>query len=1170
MAQWLRLMQDLPEIQALLKNRESGLNEQLLYGLGDAERAFLLSGLYAQGNDPMLIITVDRQQGEQLQAAMKVFLEEKVYFFPPQEVFPFEVGTQDAQTHCQRMEVLEKLLAQEKILIIAPVEALLKGLMLPDELQQFFLPLEVGQRVEQGKMIEQVVQCGYERVSLVEMSGQFAIRGGIMDLFPYDSVNPFRVEFFGDEVDSIRTFDSATQRSLEKVSQIRIPPAREMLLTEAVRNKGVQSIEQALNKIKQKISGKKSRQDFYHLRNNVAEHLEKFKEGIYFPKWEYYLPYFYPDNGLLVDYLPAASLAVFLEPARMRKRAQDIEGERQKICSTLLAEGGMLPGQVNTYVYFDTLCTKIREKHDVLWMMLLLQQVSIGKPQKTFSLSSRTMTEFHSKMTYLIEEIKYWQKQQCRIVLGAENEAQAKKLHALLRENELGAKNLEELPAAGIYIMRTNQIKGFEISQWKLVVIAAREIFGVHKQKRRRLPKKQETQLSAFTDLSIGDYVVHENHGVGKYLGISTIPVGNTQRDFLFIQYAGEDKLYVPTDQIDKIQKYIGGEEKRPKLYKLGGNEWNRIKSRAKSSVAELAKELLHLYALRQAVEGYAFPSDTSWQREFEDAFLYEETPDQAEAICDVKKDMEISQPMDRLLCGDVGYGKTEVAIRAAFKAVTASKQVAVLVPTTILAQQHYNTFRERFAEYPIVVEMISRFRSPKEQRGILKEVKRGQVDVIIGTHRLIQDDVTFFDLGLLIVDEEQRFGVSHKEKLKNLRANVDVLTLTATPIPRTLYMSLAGARDMSVIKTPPEDRYPIQTYVLEEHDELIKEAIKREVRRQGQVYFVHNRVHDIQDIAGKLSKMLPDIRIGVAHGQMQEEELEGVMLEFYDNQYDLLVCTTIIETGLDIPNVNTLIVHEADKFGLSQLYQLRGRVGRSNRIAYAYLTYKKDKVLTEAAEKRLQAIHEFTEFGSGFKIAMRDLEIRGAGNILGAQQHGHLEAIGFELYCKMLEQAVEELKGEKQEKKMTEPTIDLQIDAYIPAGYIPDEKQKIEAYKRMIAIDTLEEADDVEEELEDRYGDLPEPVIHLLTISRLRLYAKKIGLSTIMAQKNRIYLKFVSGDIRVTHTTIMDLSKAYSGKILFNAGKEPYLAINVANLSIQAILRLIQNILQKIIAVEE
>ncbi len=802
-------------------------------------------------------------------------------------------------------------------------------------------------------------------------------------------------------------------------------------------------------------------------------------------------------SAVFVSYLPAGATTIVDEPARLREQM-----------AKLVKENPECKRRVFAWPELVTAC----QQYNVIYLSLLLQKIPSVQPTEIISITTKGIAPFHRQIDLLISEIKSWQDKRNHIVLFMSNYDKAVNIERNLADEGITAITAQAGPMPlipGAVVIVTGTLSGgFEFPQAKLVVLTEFDIFGRQKKKRRpRVGKEQ--QITYFRDINLGDYVVHVNHGIGKYVGVQTLEVGGVHKDYLHIRYAGDDKLYVPTDQVGLLQKYIGSEGEVPRLSKMGGSDWLKVKTKAKAAVADMAKELIGLYAQRQLQVGYAFGPDTPWQREFEDAFAYEETPDQLQAIAEVKQDMEQPRPMDRLLCGDVGFGKTEVAIRAAFKAVMGGKQVAVLVPTTVLAQQHFQTFTSRFADFGTVVDVISRFRSAREQKATLQKLAQGKVDVLIGTHRILQSDVVFKDIGLLIVDEEQRFGVAQKEKMKKWRANLDVLTLSATPIPRTLHMSLVGARDMSIIETPPEDRFPVQSYVVEYNEEIIREAIVRELKRSGQVYFVYNRVQTIDKIRQRLTEILPDATIKTGHGQMPEELLEQVMLDFYEGRDDVLLCTSIIENGLDVSNANTIIVYDADHFGLSQLYQMRGRVGRSHRMAYAYFTYRQDKVLTEVAEKRLQAIKEFAELGSGFKIAMRDLEIRGAGNLLGREQHGHIVSVGFEMYCRLLDEAVEELKTGKVALPPPEPSIELTIDAYLTGDYISDAMHKIEIYQRIAAVRQEEHLSELLDELIDRFGEPPLPVTNLLGVARIKNLARRLGIRSITERDGRVEIVF-------------------------------------------------------------
>ncbi len=803
-------------------------------------------------------------------------------------------------------------------------------------------------------------------------------------------------------------------------------------------------------------------------------------------------------------------------------------------------------------------------------MEALGKKNELFRPYESININQIAMMSYQGQLDFLIDDIQNKKKQGYKILILSGTRARGERLVKTLREREIESSykdTIEEIQFGEIVITFGNQLKGFEYPDLKLCVISDKDVFGEAKRKlkiRKKSKQKGIGKIKSFAELKPGDYVVHANHGIGIYKGIKQIEAAGHKRDYLDIVYDKGDKLYVPVDQLDLIQKYVGSEGKAPKINKLGGSEWQKAKAKARKSINEIAEDLVKLYAVRSTVKGYRFSKDTEWQKQFEDEFPYEETPDQLTALEEIKADMECDKPMDRLLCGDVGYGKTEVAVRAAFKSVMDGKQVAFLVPTTILAEQHYKNMKKRFSDFPIKIDMVSRFRTAKEQKHTLQRLKEGNVDILIGTHRLVSKDIQFKDLGLLIIDEEQRFGVKQKEKIKQLKKNVDVLTLSATPIPRTLHMSLTGVRDISVIETPPEERYPVQTYVVEQNDQLIRDAILREIGRNGQVYFVYNRVEDIERIADYIKKLVPEASIGIAHGQMAERELEREMMDFMSGEHNVLVCTTIIETGMDIQNVNTIIINDSDKMGLSQLYQLRGRVGRSNRIAYAYLLYTKDKILTEVAEKRLKALRDFTELGSGFKIAMRDLEIRGAGNMMGSSQHGHMASIGYDLYCRMLEDTIKLVKGEIT-KEPVETTVDIKVDAFILPNYIEDEIQKIEIYKKIASIENMDDYKEIEEELEDRYSNIPEAVRNLMDIAYIKSKAKTIFIEEIKETSKEIIFKFVAGDEEYIET-FSRIMQSYRNNIILKFGNEPYFAVKINCIKKENKLEILKEILDDII----
>ena len=974
---------------------------------------------------------------------------------------------------------------------------------------------------------------------MVEGVGQFSIRGGIIDFFsPYNEY-PYRIELFDDEIDSIRTFDIGTQRSIEAVESVLIPPVKEVLILDEYRDAIIESMEKELNEILDRLGKDPRTQE--KVEEKFGSYIGELKNKLHISNMDMIVPYI-PEKYLssILGYLREDALIFVDEPRRIEERASSIREEFLVKYSELLEVGEVLPshGKIN-YEYVDMV--------DGIKKRVYIANTPLSKgvpginPKSLIGFSTKTMQSFHSNVDLLKEELEHYKYRGYKVIIFSGTEERGKRLQDSLMDLGLVATYVEdgyrEIKSNQVFITPGSIGGGFEYTDIKFAFISDGEVFGSSKETRRRKRKAKGDTID-YTDLNIGDYVVHENHGIGQYGGIEQLNIQGVIKDYLTIHYRGNDKLYVPIDQMNLIQKYVGADGIRPKINKLSSPEWARVKQRAKKAVEDLAKDLLELYAKRETSKGFAFSSDTVWQRQFEDSFPYQETEAQIRSIEEIKKDMERNKPMDRLLCGDVGYGKTEVALRAAFKAIMDGKQVAFLVPTTILAQQHYNTIRERFEAFPIKVGMLSRFKTAAEQKYIIDELRRGTMDMVVGTHRLLSKDVVFKDLGLLIIDEEQRFGVKHKETLKKLKENVDVLTLTATPIPRTLHMSLIGIRDMSIIDEPPEERYPVQTYVVEFNEQMIREAILKEIERGGQVYFVYNRVEDIDKMALQLKRLVPEASIVVGHGQMSERELEKVMIDFIDGKYNVLVCTTIIETGLDIPNVNTIIIYNADKMGLSQLYQLRGRVGRTNRVAYAYFTYEKNKVLTEVAEKRLRAIRDFTEFGSGFKIAMRDLEIRGAGNLLGVEQHGHIEAIGYDLYVKFLNQTIKRLKGESVEE-LEDTTIDLNVDGYIPSKYIEDEEQKIEIYKKIAAIRSMDDYRELIDELIDRFGDIPKEVENLMDISYIKNNANSCHMKNIAQLGNVISLEFSSMKY-ISPELIHYLSQEYGKRLEFDLSNTP------------------------------
>jgi len=1076
-----------------------GMKEQLVSGLAGSAKAMTVAALYAELQRPVLFVTHNMFSAQKIAEDLNECLPGSALLFPAGELVVAEAAFSSPDILARRIEVLGKLAAGFRGIVVAPYAGIRRFLPPKDALNEARLTLRTGLEIPMDTVVARLDLLGFERADRVEKPGDMSVRGGILDVYPLTADHPFRIEWFGDEIESIRLFTVAEQRSIEKLSEVEILPCREIFADERRFKNAAQHAYERLEEQLQRMPDRKARQ---RLEETILHEIGQLRECRYFQDIFKYVSFLYPERHTLYDYFPPDTIMLVDEPIRLMETARQMDRDEAEMAADMLEGGRFLPAFALSKPYDSLFHTK---PFPTVYLSLFLRQIPQTMPQNIVNFICRTMQNFHSQMNVLKTEMERWEKTGMRVVIMAGSEERAERIKRVLQDYRI------PLPE----IIEGRLQAGFEFPSLKLAVITEGEIFTQKQRKVRRTERQFENaeRIKSYLELKPGDYVVHVNHGIGRFTGIGTLEVGGIHKDYLHIQYAGGDRLSVPIDQIDLVQKYVGAEDKEPKLNKLGGTDWQRAKSKARKSVADIADELIKLYAERQSSPGYAFAKDTPYQAEFEAMFPYEETPDQLRAIREIKASMEQPKPMDRLLCGDVGYGKTEVAIRAAFKAAIEGKQVAVLVPTTILAQQHYETFRERFSGFPLTIHVLSRFRSRKEQQETIKGLRNGTVDIVIGTHRLLSKDVQFKDLGLLIVDEEQRFGVSHKEKLKRLKANVDVLTLTATPIPRTLHMSLLGVRELSIIETPPENRFPVQTYVVEYSPSLVREAIERELARNGQVYFLYNRVQGIHQMAEQISALVPDARVAVAHGQMGELELEKTILDFLDGEYDVLVSTTIIETGVDIPNVNTLIVYDADKMGLSQLYQLRGRVGRSNRIAYAYLTYQRDKVLTEASEKRLQAIKEFTELGSGFKIAMRDLAIRGAGNLLGAEQHGFIASVGFDLYTQMLAEEIRIRKAELGEAAAEEPKewpvqIDLNIDAYLPSSYIYDSMQKIEVYKKTAAVASLQEADELLEELKDRFGDPPPEVANLLFIARLKVYGREYGIESITEKGDDIHIR--------------------------------------------------------------
>lgn len=1078
MKAFLTPLQGLAEFEQIKEKSKTNKGILQVSGCMESQKSHLMYGL--SGIAPYrLILAEDERRAREIYEDYR-FYDRKVYSYPAKDLLFFQADIHGNLLIRQRMKVIKALLEEKELTVVTSIDGCMDFLESLEKIKEQLIHYESDSTVDIEQLKNQLVALGYERVGQVEMPGQFSVRGGIVDIYCLTEENPWRIELWGDEIDSIRSFDPESQRSLENLEELTIYPA--------------------------------------------VEHIGD------------------KDMVSFLDYFPEERTIIFLdEPNRLTEKGGAVEEEYRQSRMHREEKGSRnLPE--NWLCSFEQLQKELNKRNCISVCALEPKQAG-WKVREKFYLEVKSISAYNNSFELLVKDLHQYKKQGYRIALLSGSRTRAERLAKDLQEEGLaafyGQDYDREICPGEIMVGYGHAKKGFEYPLIKFAVMTESDIFGQEQKKKKKKKNYSGSRIQDFAELSVGDFVVHEKHGLGIYRGIEKVEVDRIVKDYIKIEYRGGSNLYIPATQLDCLQKYSGADaSKAPKLNKLGTQEWNKTKSKVRGAVKNIAKELVELYAVRQEKEGYVCGPDTVWQREFEEMFPYEETEDQLSAIEDAKRDMESTRIMDRLICGDVGYGKTEVALRAAFKEVQESRQVAYLAPTTILAQQIYNTFVQRMKEFPVRVELLCRFRTPAQQKKAIEDLKKGQVDVIIGTHRILSKDVQFKNLGLLIVDEEQRFGVTHKEKIKQLKKDVDVLTLTATPIPRTLHMSLIGIRDMSVLEEPPMDRMPIQTYVMEYDEETVREAINRELRRGGQVYYVYNRVTDIADVALRIAKLVPDARVDFAHGQMSERELENVMYSFVNGDIDVLVSTTIIETGLDISNVNTMIIHDSDRYGLSQLYQLRGRIGRSNRTAYAFLMYRKNVMLKETAEKRLAAIREYTDLGSGFKIAMRDLELRGAGNLLGAQQHGHMNAVGYDLYCKMLNEAVKEAKGIRTMEDF-ETSVDLNVDAYIPDSYISNEFQKLDIYKRIAGIETQQDYDDMLEELLDRFGEPGKVVLNLLAIARLKAIAHQ-GYVTEIKQTGKTVRFTLYEKARLNTEGFPALMQKYRRGLQFKNEQEP------------------------------
>ncbi|WP_318617482.1 transcription-repair coupling factor [Sporosarcina sp. YIM B06819] len=1092
------------EIRNLVEELEIGKDRQLIAGLSGGAKSVFFKTLQQSSSQPILIVSPNLLQAQRTyEDLVKMLGDSLVHLYPAEELIAADFSISSYELRAQRIDTLDHMARVGKGIYITPIAGIKKLLPAKERWLSSSLLTKIGDTLDITKWLDQLVSMGYTRQPMVTAPGEFALRGGILDLYPLNMEDPVRIELFDTEVDSIRTFFAENQRSTGKLTEITILPASEFVWATEDLVAVAGKLELALGASLKKMKDAEAKE---RLTLNMTGDIGLLKDGI-IPENMLKYASFSAEISSFESYFPGNGTILFDEIGRILEVAASLEAEEKEWMLALLEEGKIVHDAKISWS-FDEIHSILNQRK--VYLSLFVRSIPGITVKKTVTFSCKPMQQFHGQMNLLKNEMERWQQGHFNVFIVVDGAERMQKVQSILQDYDMASTLAGKTSNAGAVLVVDGDLSaGFELPFQQIAVITDSELFK-GKPKRKARPQKMTNaeRIKSYSEIKPGDYIVHVNHGIGKYIGIDNLSQGGVDKDFLVIHFRGEDKLYVPTDKIDLIQKYVASGEKEPKLHKMGSADWKKTKSKVSAAVQDIADDLILLYAKRESEKGHAFAPDDDLQRAFENAFPYDETDDQLRSIQEVKQDMERERPMDRLLCGDVGYGKTEVAIRAAFKAVADGKQAAFLVPTTILAQQHYETMKERFAGFPIEVSLLNRFRTKKQQTETLKGVKAGTIDIVVGTHRLLSKDVVYQDLGLLIVDEEQRFGVTHKEKLKQLKTNVDVLTLTATPIPRTLHMSMLGVRDLSVIETPPANRFPVQTYVMEHNFGLVREAIEREMGRGGQVFYLYNRVEDMTRKVDEIRQLVPEARVGFAHGQMGESALESVILSFLEGEYDVLVTTTIIETGIDIPNVNTLIVHDADRMGLSQLYQLRGRVGRSNRVAYAYFLYQRDKVLTEVAENRLQAIKEFTELGSGFKIAMRDLSIRGAGNLLGAQQHGFIDSVGFDLYSQMLQEAIEEKQTGIVKADIQEMEISLPVNAYIPDTYVRDGFQKIQMYKRVKAIDSEADYSELVDEMTDRFGDMPLEADLLLRVARIKAWGRLAGVESIKKVNTRIEVR--------------------------------------------------------------
>ena len=1128
-----------------IENKKSPIS---LSGLTGVAEAGIVSSVMEKTKRPIMLITYNEIQAQNLVNDLKFFTDDVIYL-PKKEIVTYDYVAESKNLPYERIEVLNKIYKKQKNIIVTSIETIKQKMISKNALYKNVLNFKVGDRFILEDVKQKLINLGYERFDLIDGRGEFSVRGGIVDISTTDNTG-IRIELWGDEIDSIRHFNIISQRSIDNIEKVEIFPAHEYILET--------SVEEVAKNIRKNVYSE-------NIFKKVESDIEGIINGEYISKIDRYFNSFYEEQETVLDYLDSKYLIFIDEFNKILQRSENVELDNENTIKALIEKERIIPDGIKNYITTEDVKASIK-KYQSVFLEKLDNQVKSGTEKYDFKY--KELNYYKSGIDLFINDIKNFIKEKKKVYIVVDTKEKADKISKLLEEYEILSIFQEKLNQTiitkdtyTVIITLGNITKGFYSFDLNQTVIVASELVdATRRTKKRKTENFKQGEKVVFADLKVGDYVVHRKYGIGIYIGVNTIKADGTTRDYIKLKYSDDDILYIPTNSLDEIRKYVGGEEINLKLNKLGSKDWEKTTAKVKNNLRTVAKELIELYARREKSKGFAFSKDTEWQKQFEEAFQYVETDDQLRCIEEVKKDMENEKPMDRLLCGDVGYGKTEVAIRAAFKAVMDHKQVVYLAPTTVLAKQQYETFKERMKDFPITVDVLNRFRTTKDKNRIIKELKLGEIDILIGTHRILGKDIDFKDLGLLIIDEEQRFGVKAKEKIKEYKTSVDVLTMTATPIPRTLHMSIVGVRDMSVIYEPPQNRKPVQTYVLEYDEEVIKEAITKELERNGQVFYLFNNVGEIALKADKISRLVPEAKVGFAHGRMTGEEIEDIMQDFVDGNINVLTCTTILESGIDIPNANTIIIENADRIGLAQLYQLRGRVGRSDRQGYAYITYRKDKMLSEVADKRLKAIKEFTEFGSGFKIAMRDLEIRGAGSLIGEVQHGHLEEVGYDTYCRILDEVLKEEQGLKPEEDI-ECQIDLNVTSYIPDSFISDQNQKIEIYQDIALCKNEEDISNVIDEIVDRFGNLPDEIENLLEISRIKQLAKKKYLTKIQSKTNSIVFTFDNN--KFDTNLLPELIQKYGTRIKFASGLKPMITLKLEKQGEKGILQEVKEFLK-------